>query len=178
MRFIFTLFIIGLYSFTNAQVYAPDDAASKVSFKINNFGSTVEGTFNELKGTINFNGSNLPGTMFDVTINASTIDTGIGMRDNHLRKSDYFDVSIFPTIRFVSTLVEKTAKSNEAIVTGKLTIKKTTKEISFPFRYNEANGVLQFTGEFKINRRDFSVGGNSLSLSDNLIVFLDVRASK
>lgn len=178
MRFILTFFIIGLYSLVNAQVYKPDDATSMVRFKIKNFGSTVEGTFNGLKGIIHFNDSILRGSMFNVSINASTIDTGIGMRDNHLRKSDYLAVEEFPTIQFVSTKVAKTTKSNEAVVTGKLTIKKTTKEISFPFRYGEANGVLQFTGEFKINRRDFSVGGSSLSLSDDLIVILDVKATK
>jgi polyisoprenoid-binding protein YceI len=178
MRLIFTLYFIILYSFSNAQVYAPVDATSKVSFKIKNFGSAVDGTFGGLKGAINFDAANLTDAIFDVTISTATINTGIGMRDNHLRKSDYFGVADFPAIRFVSSKVEKSVKSKEAIVTGKLTIKKTTKEISFPFRYEEANGVLQFTGEFKINRRDFGVGGNSLSLSDDLTVTLDVRASK
>lgn len=138
----------------------------------------MDGRFKGLKGNISFDASNLSNTLFDVTINAATIDTGIGMRDNHLRKPDYFGVANFPTIRFVSTKVEKSVKASEAIVTGKLTIKKTTKEISFPFRYSEAGSVLQLTGEFKINRRDFDVGGNSISLADELIVVLVVRASR
>ncbi len=178
MRFIFTFFFIVLCSFVHAQVYVPVDATSKVSFKIKNFGSTVDGSFEGLKGTINFDASNLSNALFDVTINTATIDTGIGMRDNHLAKPDYFGVADFPTIRFISSKVEKSSKPNEAVVTGKLTIKKTTKEISFPFRYSEVNGVLKFTGEFKINRRDFNVGGSSFSLADELIVLLDVRASK
>jgi polyisoprenoid-binding protein YceI len=178
MRFIYTIFLLVSYSFAQAQVYAPLDGKSKVSFTIKNFGSTVDGTFKGLKGSINFDAANLATAQFDVSINAATIDTGIGMRDNHLRKADYFGVNDFPAIRFVSTKVEKSTKVNEAIITGKLTIKKTTKEITFPFRYSDTNGVLQFDGEFKINRRDFSVGGNSFSLSDELIVLLDVKASK
>jgi len=178
MRFLITLFFILLFSIVQAQVYVPLDATSKVTFKIKNFGSTVDGSFKGLKGTINFDASNLADALFDVTINAATIDTGIGMRDNHLRKPDYFGVTNFPNIRFISSSVEKSGKPNEAVVSGKLTIKNTTKEISFPFRYGETNGVLHFTGEFKINRRDFNVGGSSISLSDELIVLLDVGTTK
>lgn len=178
MRFKHTFFFLVLYSFTHAQVYLPDNVTSKVSFKIKNFGSTVDGTFKGLKGIIDFDDSNLGTARFDVTIDASSIDTGIGMRDNHLRKPDYFGVAAFPTIRFVSSKVEKSGKMNEAIVTGKLTIKKITKEISIPFRYGDATGVLQFKGEFTINRRDFGVGGSSFSLADEVTVLLNVRASQ
>jgi len=178
MRFIIALCLIVLYSIVQAQVYVPVDATSKVNFKIKNFGSTVDGSFTGLKGTINFDASNLSNARFDVTINAATIDTGIGMRDNHLRKPDYFGVADFPTIRFVSSKVEKSGKANENLITGKLTIKNTTKEISFPFQHGEANDVLKFTGGFKINRRDFNVGGSSISLSDELIVLLDVSTTK
>lgn len=178
MRYIFALFFIVLYSIVPAQVYVPVDAKSKVSFKIKNFGSTVDGSFTGLKGTINFDASNLSKAIFDVTINAATIDTGIGMRDNHLRKPDYFGVTNFPTIRFVSSNVDKSGKPNEAVVSGNLTIKNTTKEISFLFRYGETNGALHLKGEFKINRRDFNVGRSSISLSDELIVLLDVGTTK
>jgi polyisoprenoid-binding protein YceI len=178
MRFIITFFFIVLCYFVHAQVYVPDNVTSRVSFKIKNFGSSVDGTFEGLKGIIKFDDSNLANALFDVTIDASTIDTGIGMRDNHLRKPDYFGVAAFPTIRFVSSKVEKSSKMNEGIVTGKLTIKKMTKEISIPFRYSDGTGVLQFTGEFKINRRDFGVGGSSISLADELTVLLDVRVSQ
>ena len=178
MRYFLNLIFIGFYSFTTAQGYLPVDEASKVSFKIKNFGSSVDGNFKGLKGTIDFNPSDVINARFDVTLSAATIDTGIGMRDNHLRKPDYFGVADFPLIRFVSTKVVVSGKPNEAIITGKLTIKKITKEISFPFRYSEANGMLQFTGEFQINRRDFNVGGSSISLADELKVMIDVKTSK
>jgi polyisoprenoid-binding protein YceI len=178
MRYLIALLFIVIHSIIHAQVYVPVDATSNVRFKIKNFGSTVDGSFKGLKGSINFDASNLSNALFDVTINAATVDTGIGMRDNHLRKPDYFGVIHFPTIRFVSTKVDKSVKPNEAVIFGKLTIKNTTKEISFPFRYVETNGVLHFTGDFKINRRDFNVGGSSISLSDELIVLLDVGTTK
>ncbi len=178
MRLIYILIFGVLYSGTFAQTFIPDDTSSKVNFKIKNFGSTVDGSLNGLKGTISFDAARLSNSKFDVTVNAATIDTGIGMRDNHLRKPDYFGATDFPLIRFVSTKVIASAKPNEAIITGKLTIKKTTKEISFPFSYSLSNVGLQFKGEFQLNRRDFNVGGSSLSLSDELTVLLDVKTSK
>lgn len=178
MHLTLTLLLFVLCSSVNAQVYAPVDVKSKVSFKIKNFGATVDGTFEGLKGTISFDAERVTHALFDVSIDAATIDTGIGMRDNHLRKSDYFNVTDFPVIRFVSGKVVQSAKAGEGIVTGKLTIKKTTKDISFPFRYSETGGVLKLAGTFTINRRDYSVGGNSISLADELTVLLDVTAHK
>lgn len=165
-----------LTSFAAAQVYAPDDANSKVVFKIKNFGSAVKGTFTGLRGKIIFDSASVLNTSFDVTINAATVDTGIGLRDNHLRKPDYFGVTQYPTIRFVSDKVKKSGKANQAVVTGRLTIKNTTREVSFPFSYSQIGGVVQFSGEFKIDRRDFEVGGNSISLSDEVTVSLSVSA--
>ncbi len=178
MRYILTFVFLGLYLVARAQLIVPVDERSKVSFKIKNFGSSVDGSFKGLKGIINFDVSAPSDAKFDVTIEAITIDTGIGMRDSHLRKPDYFGATNFPTIRFVSTKVVASDKPKEAIITGKLTIKKTTREVTFPFRYSEDKGILQFTGEFKINRRDFEVGGTSISLADELTVLLDVKANK
>ncbi len=160
-----------------AQVYTPLSASSRVSFKIKNFGTAVEGTMSGLKGTIRFDVSNISTTVFDVTLDANTIDTGINMRDNHLRKKDYFDVATYPSIRFVSTKVLAT-NAGEAKVTGTLTIKKTSKEITFPFKYTQLNGLPQFTAEFTVNRRDFNVGGSSMTMSDDVKIVLNVSTLK
>jgi polyisoprenoid-binding protein YceI len=178
MRFILIILFVNLHLLGYAQVYVPIDTSSTVSFKIKNFGSTVDGTIKGLKGTINFDVSQPTDSKFDVLINTSTIDTGIDLRDKHLRNSEYFGSVDYPTIHFVSTKVVVSGKPNEAIVTGKLTIKKTTKEITFPFYYSEVGGVLQLKGGFQLNRRDFDVGGSSFSLADELNVILDVKASK
>lgn len=176
MRLLLAAYFLALTSLAGAQVYAPDDANSKVVFKIKNFGSAVKGTFTGLRGRISFDSAKVSEASMDVTVNAATINTGIDMRDNHLRKPDYFGVSQFPTIRFVSDKIKKSDKPNQAVVTGRLTIKKTTKEVSFPFTYTQRGGVVQFSGEFKIDRREFEVGGNSISLSDDVTVFLNVTA--
>lgn len=158
-----------------AQDYKPLDSESKITFAIKNFGSTVEGSFKGLKGTIAFDEVNLNSARVDVTVDVATINTGIGMRDNHLRKKDYFHASEYPVIRFVS-LKLTSLKPGVGSVTGQLTIKNVTREVTVPFTYSKSNTQLKLKCEFKINRRDFGVGGNSISMADELKVFVEIIA--
>jgi len=63
-------------------------------------------------------------------------------------------------------------------VTGLLTIKSTTREVTIPFTASPEGTGYRLKGEFKLNRRDYKIGGSSFTLSDNLTVVLDVFASK
>ena len=163
----------------SAQVLKPVDEESSVKFRIKNFGfNTVTGSFKGLKGSIRFSPENLSASGVDVTIDAKTVNTGINLRDNHLRKEEYFDVKNHPEIRFVSTKITPSSKTSTLFIFGKLTIKNVTREISFPFSVVPRDGgSYEFTGEFKINRIDFAVGESS-SVSDNLTVILKVVARK
>ncbi|MDZ4714577.1 MAG: YceI family protein [Cytophagales bacterium] len=158
-----------------AQTLKPVAESSAVQFKIKNFGTNCNGTFTGLEGTIVFDPAQPAAAKFDMSVDANSVDTNIGLRDNHLRKEEYFDVATYARIRFVSTAV--TASSpGKYTMTGNLTIKTTTKSISFPFTYTSSSGVSVFEGEFPLNRRDYKVGGGSFSLSDNLTVQLKVTA--
>lgn len=165
--------------FLHAQVsYTPVDAGSRVHFVIKNFGVKTGGDFTGLKGNITFTPANLSSCSFDVTVDASTIDTDNESRDGHLRKSEYFDVATYKTIRFKSTKITLSSVAGRFYVFGELTIKGVTKPVEFGFGATPKDGGYVFDGEFRINRRDFGVGGSSISLSDNLTVSLSVVAKK
>ena len=158
-----------------AQNYVPVNEGSKVAFKIKNLGFNVDGSFTGLKGSVKFNPADINTSSFDVTVDANTINTDNNMRDNHLREDTYFDVKNHPVIHFVSEKI--TAAKGSFLVSGKLTIKNKTKDISFPFTAKEENSGYIFDGEFKINRRDFEVGGGS-TLSDNVTINLHIISKK
>jgi polyisoprenoid-binding protein YceI len=160
-----------------AQTYKPVDQGTTIKFRIKNLGFNTTGSFKGIGGTIKFDPNNLAACSFDITVDANTVNTGIDARDNHLRKEEYFDVKNHPNIKFVSTKVTKSTKAGTLFVYGKLTIKGVTKDISFPFTAKTVDGGYLFNGEFKLNRRDFKVGGGS-TVSDNLTVMLDVMAKK
>ncbi len=147
---------------------------SKVEFKIKNFGFTVDGHFEEIEGTIGFDPAKPEAASFNVNVKSESINTGNETRDGHLGRFEYFDTKNFPLISFVSEKVQK-GRGDGYSVTGKLTIKKHTKEISFPFTATAKGSGYLFTGSFKINRREFDIGGSS-TVADNLEVNLSVAA--
>src|SRR6185436_19796042 len=160
------------------QNYTPTDAGSKVYFVIKNFGINTGGTFEGVAGSITFDPANLSSASFNVSVDAKTVDTDIEGRDNHLRRAEYFDVEKYPKISFKSTKITTTNKDGYLYMFGVITIKNVSKEISFPFTQTSKDGGILFKGDFKLNRRDFGVGGNSFSLSDDVSIELSIFARK
>jgi polyisoprenoid-binding protein YceI len=158
------------------SVLTPVDAESRVHFVIKNFAIKTGGDFSGLKGSIKFDPANYAASSFDVTVDANTIDTDNSSRDGHLRTAEYFDVSTYKTLHFKSTKVVLSSISGRFYIYGNLTIKGVTKPVEFGFGATPKNEGYVFDGEFTINRRDFGVGGSSISLSDNLTVSLSVFA--
>jgi polyisoprenoid-binding protein YceI len=161
-----------------AQKYAVTDDGSKVRFVIKNFGIKTAGGFTGLKGNITFDPKALTTSQFNVTVNSNTINTDNNARDKHLRKSEYFDVEKYPVITYVSTKITESSVAGRFFVIGNLTIKGITKVVQFGFSASPSAAGYSFNGEFEINRRDYGVGGNSVSLADKLKVSLDISAKK
>jgi|SRR5437773_9466840 len=170
----FSFFIFSFILF--GQTYTPVDDGSRVHFVIDNFGIATGGDFKGLSGTIKYDPSNPTTADFDVNIDASTVNTDIESRDNHLRRKEYLDVKNYPKLSFKSTRITKANKDGYLYMFGTITIKGVTKEINFPFTVTAKNGGYLFEGSFKLNRRDFGVGGNSISLSNGLTVSLSIFA--
>lgn len=176
-KLIYSVFLLFSMNALNAQaILTPTDEGSKVHFIIKNFGIKTGGDLTGLKGTIKFDPKNILIWAFDVTLDASTIDTDNGSRDGHLRKAEYFDVAKYPIIHMVSTKIQATDKPGIYLLNANLTIKGITKPVSFTFKVNNINKGYLFTGEFPMNRRDFNVGSSSISLADNLKVALSIFA--
>ena len=168
-----------LFSFgqSSAHQYTPSDQGSSVTFTIKNMGFNTGGSFSGLQGVIIFDPQNTDSDSFDVSVSAASVNTGNDMRDDHLKKESYFDADHYPRIHFVSTSVKQTDKNGHYTVTGKLTIKNTTKDISFPFLAVPAGDDYIFKGGFPLNRRDFDIGGSS-TISGSLTVSLAILARK
>ena len=163
-----------------AQKYTPGDAGSKVHFTIKNFGIRTGGDLSGIKGEIYFFTSDLTACRFNVTVDASTVDTDNGSRDNHLKGSEYFDVEKFQIISITSSKIDKTNKTELGFYyfTGNLTMRGITKPLTFPFHVEKVNNTYLFTGNFEINRLDFGVGDKSAVLSNTVNVSLSVLAMK
>lgn len=177
MRIVLVAAILLNTLLTSAQRFIPVDSESSVGFTIKNLGINVTGKFTGLSGLINFDPANLSESKFSVSVNAGSVDTDIKARDSHLKKEDYFYVEKYPKISFISKSIT-TEGSGQYRITGILEIKGVSREINFTFTANPVTDGYVFKGGFKINRKDFKVGGKSLILSDQLLVNLSVFARK
>lgn len=159
---------------TAAQMH-PVATGSSVVFTIHNFGFKTGGTLAAPQGEISFNPDDLTKASFKVTIQAASINTDNGSRDEHLKEEDYFDVKKYPQIQFISSSVHATDKQGNFQADGSLTIKGISKTISLPFKAEKNGSGYRFTGSFQMNRKDFNIGGSS-TISNELTVNIIVVA--
>lgn len=111
------------------STWVPDKAHSEVDFSILHLGITkVHGRFGNIGGSIVMNDSDVSKSTVNITVDATTVDTGVTPRDNDLKSDHFFNVAQFPTATFVSTAV---AKSGDGLtITGNLTLHGVTKPVT------------------------------------------------
>jgi len=170
------LFVFLLLSFQcGFAQYHPVASESSVRFSLKNFGFKTGGSLNAPEGDIIFNPDDLTKSSFRVTLKAESIDTDNESRDAHLKEAAYFDVKNYPLIRFVSSSVTETGKKGSYQTLGTLTVKNKSKEITMPFTVEKNGNGWVFSGSFKMNRKDYDIGGSS-TLSDEVTVDIKVVA--
>lgn len=146
--------------------YIIDSAHTRVSFLIDHFVvSQVQGRFNDVKGSYVLS-EKMSDCKIDVTIPVSSLDTAVLKRDEHLKSADFFDVSKYPNMTFKSK--KCTGSLDDFKVTGDMTIKDVTKEVTLNGKYtgsvkdswNNIRSAVRASG--KINRKDFNIKYNDM----------------
>jgi len=84
--------------------------------------------------------------------------------EGHLKSEDFFSVEKFPEAKFVVTSVKK--KADMQHITGNLTIKGITHEISFPAKVTATNDMFTAMATIKIDRSKYNVQFRSKSFFD------------
>ena len=118
-KIILSLFCLLTISTLKAQEYSINSEKSIVEF--NYVSEDAVGTINGVKGTINFDPSDLSKSYFEGRADISTINTGNKTRDAHLNAPDYFDTEKYPEIIFKSESLSLV--NEEYVIKGKMTIK-------------------------------------------------------
>lgn len=161
----------------DAQNLVQNTSKTKVVFKIKNLGVNVDGKFSKIKIESNFNANDLPNSFLNATIPVKTVDTNNSSRNKSLRSDDYFDVENYPNIKLTSTKIEKTG-SNTYKLTGKLTVKKTTKTVTLSLIVTENDDSITMISNFDLNRINYDVGGSSWVMSKKVKVTVNYVAKK
>jgi polyisoprenoid-binding protein YceI len=172
-KWLFLVFFL-LFQYGFAQ-YHPVAGESSIRFSLKNFGFKTGGSLEAPEGEIVFNPDDPAKSSFRMTIKAESINTDNESRDAHLKEASYFDVKNYPSIRFVSSSVKETGKKGSYETVGTLTVKNKSKEITMPFTAEKNGTGWSFSGGFKMNRKDYDVGGSS-TLSDEVTIEIKVIA--
>ncbi len=188
MKQIFSFLFIALLSTTAfAQTtWQADKAHSQVSFGITHMGiSEVEGLFKDFNATIEASNEDFSDAKYTVEIMVPSIDTGVEMRDNHLRNADFFDADKYPKMTFVSTSSEKVGEGKYK-VTGDLTFHGITKPVTLDVWHRgtvenqKGTKISGFAISGTIKRSDFDLGAGfpEAVLSDEVLIDVDAEFKK
>jgi polyisoprenoid-binding protein YceI len=158
-----------------AQNYVMQKA--EVRFEIDNAGLTVNGKFDSIPSIRMTMPANASGSMtLEGSLYSASINTGIGIRDKHLRKSDYFNTDKYPLIHLQSTGIRKNGTGYQG--NFDLQIKQITRPVSMAIVMTEKGKLVEMAGKFTIDRRDFEIGGNSITLSDKVVIHVQAVFQK
>lgn len=143
----------------------------------------IRGSFKKFDASIYITNNDITTAEIDFWIGADSIDTGNEERDTHLRSADFFDVTVFPQISFVSTTIGRQNEKGKHELWGELTIKgisRTVKlEVEFGGIVQDAQGKSKsgFHVGGKINRTDWGIIFNAPLEIGGVMVGEDVHIS-
>lgn len=111
-----------------ARTWDLDVTHAELGFKVRHMMvSWTKGKFDKFSGSLELDEADVTRSKVSVSIDASSVNTNVKDRDDHLRSADFFDVEKFPKITFVSSRFEKAGERLR--VTGALTIHGVTKQV-------------------------------------------------
>ena len=165
-----------------AGTWQIDPNHSAAQFSVRHLGvSTVRGAFMKVSGSATYDSADPGKNTVDVTIDASSVDTRVQMRDNDLRSPNFLDVQKYPTITFKSKQA-KSAGAGKLQIVGDLTIHGVTKEVtldvdgpSAPIKDPWGNQRIGASASTKINRKDFGVNGAPGVVGDDISITIDTE---
>jgi polyisoprenoid-binding protein YceI len=189
-RLILVLALAALSAPLFADTYAIDKNHSEATFTVRHFVSKVSGKFDDFAGSITGDLQNAGAATVEFTIKTASVDTGVANRDNHLRSADFFDAANNPEITFKSTSIKPAGTKNVYNVTGNLTMRGVTKQVTLPVEFlgfakdPGGNTRAGFTTHTTINRKDYGINWNKaldeggFMLSDDVDITINLETVK
>jgi polyisoprenoid-binding protein YceI len=134
-----------------------DPAKSTVSAVFKQIGVAVESRFMKFGAQIDFDAASPDTSKASVDIDVSSFDLGDPDYNREVLKKEWFNAAQFPKASFVSSKIRGNGPG-KLEVSGKLTIKGKTTEVSFPMSVKKEGAVQIFEGSLPIRRLVFNIG--------------------
>jgi len=152
-----------------------DPTHSQAEFSIRHMFTNVRGHMVVTSGTVEADDRDPLKAVIVARLDPSTVNTGVLIRDNHLRSVDFFDVERYPEIVFRSTAISQTAKDRYAVI-GMLSMRGVERPVTLDARA-AGDGIDPFgnrragvSARTTLNRKDFGLHWNRALESGGLLV--------
>ena len=160
-----------------ASSWQIDPDHSSIQFKVRHLMvSNVKGVFHKVSGLIEIDDKEITRSRVSVTIETASVDTGVAKRDEDLRSANFFDVTRYPTMTFVTKKVARSGPDSLK-VTGDLTIHGVTREVTLdvdgptPAVKDPWGGMRRgASATTRINRKDFGLTYNKVLETGGVVV--------
>jgi polyisoprenoid-binding protein YceI len=158
----------------NSGDWALDTAATSVGFQAKAaFGMKVRGRFGRYESAITAEPSVADSTI-SVTVWTDSVDTGIKLRDEHLRADNVFATARFPAMEFRSTAIVETPTGLD--ITGTLRVRDIGRPVSFHATRSTAAGPPRFTATVVVSPKEYGI--TRLGTTKPVKVILDVTLER
>ncbi|WP_108815940.1 cytochrome b/b6 domain-containing protein [Loktanella sp. Alg231-35] len=144
----------------------------EIAISITQFGSAVNGAFDEWTSAITFD-ENATGVLGDVTTTISVGSLQLGSVTSQAMGADFFNAEGFPTAVFTAKL---RANGDAYMADGTLTIKGNTVPMVLPFTLAIDGDTAQMAGRVTLDRRSFQIG-QTMNDESNLAFAVDVAVA-
>ncbi len=163
--------LAAVFAFTLAQGWQVTD-----KYEIGFSSDDAGGVFKKFSGVILFDDKNPAASSFNLTIDATSINTGNALQNKHAKSDEWFDVAKYPVIKYVSKKIVKTATGYQ--VTGDMDMHGVKKELVIPFNFQPTGNTALFKASFNINRNDFHLGKPGPDVAEVIKVDVSVPVVK
>lgn len=165
-----------------AETWVIDPAHTVSGFTVKHMMiANVTGVFEVTRGTIEYRPGDPGSVKADITIEAKSVNTRIGRRDDDLRSDNFFSAEKFPTLAFRSRRVQNVRTEGFDLV-GDLAIRDVTREVvlrvngpTAPIKDPQGNRRVGATASTTINRKDFGIMWNRTIEAGGVVVGDEVK---
>jgi polyisoprenoid-binding protein YceI len=160
-------------------VFAISQEGSSVQFSVK-ASVALEGKFDKWEATITFPSTDVTTGVTDIKIQAASVNTGSGMKDDKLRSKDFFDVKEDPYITFHATKVVQTGP-NTLDIPGTFTIRGVSKPETLTFTITgKGTGEGTVTGTMAFDRKEFGMNSGIpfIKIADRVEVRVDLKGKR
>ena len=164
---------------TGAPVYKITPVVSKVDFGVK-ASVSIEGTFEKWNASLVFKSADVSTGVLDVKIQADSVNTGSGFKDDELKSDKFFDAKNDPYITFHSTKIVQTGPHTFDIQ-GTFTIRGVSKAETLTFADDpEGKGTGELKGTMAFDRKEFGMNSGIpfIRIADRVEVTVDFKATR